>query len=55
VGRVHEAGVFHRDIKDENMIIDGDTGRVRLIDFGSAGFARNNPYTYFGGAYRPLK
>jgi len=46
---VHEAGVFHRDIKDENMLIDADTGRIRLIDFGSAAFARGNPYTSFGG------
>jgi len=54
VKRVHDAGVFHRDIKDENMLIDADTGRVRLIDFGSAGFARNNPYTYFGGTWPPI-
>jgi len=46
---VHDAGVYHRDIKDENMLIDSETGRIRLIDFGSAAFARNNPYTYFGG------
>jgi len=52
VKKVHDAGVFHRDIKDENMLIDAETGRVRLIDFGSAAFARNNPYTYFGGTYR---
>jgi len=52
---VHDLGVFHRDIKDENMLIDAATGRVRLIDFGSAAFARNNPYTSFGGkCKRPL-
>jgi len=48
---VHDAGVYHRDIKDENMLINAETGRIRLIDFGSAAFARNNPYTSFGGMY----
>jgi len=48
---VHAKGVYHRDIKDENMLIDGETGRIRLIDFGSAAFARNNPYSSFGGIY----
>jgi len=48
---VHEKGVYHRDIKDENMLIDAQTGRVRLIDFGSGQFARNNPYSSFGGIY----
>jgi len=47
---VHGMGVFHRDIKDENMLIDAESGRIRLIDFGSAAFARHNPYTSFGGA-----
>jgi len=50
---VHQKGVFHRDIKDENMLIDAETGRVRLIDFGSAAFARNNPYSSFGGMSIP--
>jgi serine/threonine protein kinase len=32
---VHNAGMLHRDIKPDNLII-GDDGRVVLIDFGSA-------------------
>ncbi|KAJ3274418.1 hypothetical protein HDV01_003022 [Terramyces sp. JEL0728] len=37
IAHLHHAGLVHRDIKDENILID-DQFRVKLIDFGSAQF-----------------
>lgn len=34
----HDKGVLHRDLKPHNIMIDGE-GRVRITDFGLAGFA----------------
>jgi len=33
---VHRLGIIHKDIKPQNLLIQRDTGAVRLIDFGMA-------------------
>ncbi|KAI8981586.1 hypothetical protein BDF20DRAFT_861904 [Mycotypha africana] len=49
VAHLHAHQIVHRDIKDENVILDMKGG-VRLIDFGSAAYVKQGrPYETFVG------
>ena len=47
--------IDHRDIKDENILYNPTTRRIKLIDFGSASRITNTPYRRYQGteAYIP--
>ncbi|KAI9249621.1 kinase-like domain-containing protein [Sporodiniella umbellata] len=49
VEHIHRLNIVHRDIKDENILLD-ETGCVHLIDFGSAAYFREGrKFDTFGG------
>nr|CAB3264886.1 serine/threonine-protein kinase par-1-like [Phallusia mammillata] len=49
VYHIHTRGVVHRDIKDENIVLNRDTGEAKLIDFGCGTLIHEHPYRDFSG------
>ncbi|XP_053487408.1 uncharacterized protein LOC128611703 isoform X1 [Ictalurus furcatus] len=44
-----DRGVLHRDIKEQNLLINTDTLEVKLIDFGCGDLLKDTPYGEYAG------
>uniref|UniRef100_A0A8C5ESS3 Serine/threonine-protein kinase 1 n=1 Tax=Gouania willdenowi TaxID=441366 RepID=A0A8C5ESS3_GOUWI len=50
---MHRNGVFHRDIKAENILITSTNGTqtVKIIDFGCSDWVKDKPYYDYKGTF----
>lgn len=49
IQHLYNCGIVHRDIKDENVVLDRNNGVCKLIDFGCGTNFKEGVYTEFSG------
>jgi len=49
IQKCHQNGVVHRDVKDENVLVDPETFEAKIIDFGCADRLKDGDYNEFAG------
>ncbi len=55
VQKIHEAGIYHRDLHEGNIMIDKETGEIYVIDFGAASEFYGEPEPGERGPYHVMK